>query len=345
MVEHKHIVISKRLVAINSASSVAARLVNFLVLLWVYQYLLRHLSAEEFAVLPLVTSLMVFGPLFFSFFTDGIARYMIDAYAKGDFVEMRCVSSSLFPVLLGFSSVVLPAGLIFAANIEKVFNIAPQMAQDARLMMGLLMISFTFEMIILPFTAAYAISQRYVEKSLLQVGRDLLRAALTVGLLLILGPKVLWVVIATVVSAGIMSAIMLLRSFRIVPELWFDWRLFSVAHAIELMSFGVWTTLGRLGTVMYTHAATLVLNVYGSAVDVTAFHIAATFFRQTHTTVQFASVPLQPVITAMNALDDRARLASTVFRGGRYALWFSMLLATPLMIYSDVFIGLYLGPD
>ena len=131
MAEHTHVVLSKRLVAINSASSVLARVVNFIVLLWVYQYLLRHLPADEFAILPLVTALMVFGPLFFSFFIGGIVRYMIDAYAKGDFEEMRRVASSLFPVLLAFSAFILPLGLFFAVNIEKVFNVAPQVVDDA----------------------------------------------------------------------------------------------------------------------------------------------------------------------------------------------------------------------
>lgn len=345
MAKHQHVIVSKRLVAINSASSVLAKFVNFAVLLWVYQFLLRHLPPEEFAILPLIMSLMVFGPLFFSFFIGGIARYMIDAYAKGDFVEMRRVSSSLFPVLAGFSALVFPAGMLFAANIEKVFNVAPEVVQDARLMMALMIISFILQMVIVPFTTAYAITQKYVEKSFLEVGRDLVRAGLTIGLLLLLGPKVLWVVIAMFASETSMNVIMLWRSFRILPELRFERGLFSLSRAWELTSFGLWTTLGRLGSVMYTHAATLILNVHGTAVDVSAYHIGATFYRQTQSTINLAAMPLQPAITAMNALDDRTRLASTVFRGGRYALWASMLVATPLIIYSDVFIGLYLGPE
>ena len=94
---------------------------------------------------------------------------------------------------------------------------------------------------------------------------------------------------------------------------------------------------------MYTNAATLVLNIHGSAVDVTSYHIGATFFRQINSTINLAAQPLQPAITAMNALEDRRRLASTVLRGGRYALWVSMILASPLTLYADVFIDLYLG--
>ncbi|HEX9859070.1 MAG TPA: hypothetical protein VGA75_12000, partial [Paracoccaceae bacterium] len=184
LVEHRNIIVSKRLVVINSASSVVARVINFAMLLWVYQYLLRRLPAEEFAVLPVVSSLMVFAPLFFSFFIGGISRYTIDAYAKGDFVEVRRIVSSLFPILLLVSALFLLGGLFFAANIEKVFNIAPQMVGDARIMMGLLITSFALEMTIIPFKTAYAVRQRYLELSLLEIMRDLLRAALLVIFLL-----------------------------------------------------------------------------------------------------------------------------------------------------------------
>ncbi|MGR3585722.1 MAG: hypothetical protein ACU0B8_15765, partial [Pseudooceanicola nanhaiensis] len=274
------VIISKRLVAVNSVSSVLARVVNFVVLLWVYQYLLRHLSAAEFAILPLVTSLMVFGPLFFSFFIGGIARYMVDAYAKDDIEGMRRVTSSLFPVLLGAAAVLLPAGLYFATHIDSVFNVAPGMVEQTRLMFTLLLLSFTFQTVIIPFTSAYAVSQRYYEKNLIDVARDLLRAGLTVALLVILGPSVFWVVVATVLAETCASLLMLARSFRIVPELGFEWRLFSFRLAREMTSFGFWTTLDRLGAILHTHAATLVLNLTGTPAEVTAYYIGATFFRQ-----------------------------------------------------------------
>jgi len=112
-----------------------------------------------------------------------------------------------------------------------------------------------------------------------------------------------------------------------------------------MINFGVWTTLGRLGSIMYTNAATIVLNLHGTAVDVTSYHIGATFFRQLQSTINLAAQPLQPAITAMNALADKRRLASTVLRGGRYALWVSMILAAPLIVYADAFIHLYLGDN
>ncbi len=308
-----------------------------------YQYLLKRIPPEEFAVYPVVTAIMVFAPLFFTFFSGGIARFVIDAYAKGDFEEVSRIVSSIFPMLAAAAAVFLVAGLIFAGNIENVLNVAPQMVDDARLMMALLIVSFALQMIMQPYVIGYQVRQRYVELSLLAVLRDLIRIVLLLIFLLGISPEVIWVVIATVVSELVYLLVTVVRSRRMVPELRFKRSLFAMKRAWDLMSFGLWTTVGRLGTVMYTHAATLVLNLYGSAVDVSGYYIASSFYRQLLGLIQTAALPLQPAITGMNALDDHERLASTVMRGGRFALWVSLAVATPMVLYADPFIQLYLG--
>ncbi len=343
MVVHANVTVSKRLVAINSASSVLAKIVNMTVLLWMYQYLLKRISAEEFAILPVVTALMVFAPLFFSFFTGGVSRYVVEAFAKGEFERVAGIVSSIFPLLAAAALVFLAAGGVFALNIEDVLNIAPQMVGDARIMMFLLVVSFSMQMLVVPFATGFHVRQRFVALNLLGIGRDLIRIVLLFILLIGIGPQVIWVVVATVISESLHTAATFVMSRRMVPDLRFKPSLFARQQAVELMNFGLWTTLGRLGSVMYTNAATIVLNLYGSAVDVTSYHLGATFFRQLDSMINLAAQPLQPVMTAMHALDDRRRLGQTVFRGGRYALWVAMAVATPLTIYADDFIHLYLG--
>lgn len=344
MADHRNIVVSKRLVAINSASSVAARLVNMTVLLWMYQYLLKRVSPEEFAVLPVVSALMVFAPLFFSFFTGGISRYVVEAYAKGDRDRVTAIVSSIFPLLAAMALAFLILGLLFAVNIEKVLNITPTMVTSARVMMALLIVNFCIQMLVIPFATGFHVRQRYVELNLLGIARDLVRIALLLVFLLGIGPEVVWVVLSTMLAETLYSAVMVWRSHALVPELRLRLRLYEWNQARRLINFGLWTTISRLGAIMSTNAATILLNLYGSAIDVTSYHLGATFYRQLDSTVGLAIQPLQPVLTAMHALEDRQRLRATVFRGGRYALWVTLLVAVPLMIYAGNFINIYLGP-
>ena len=341
----QNIVVSKRLMVINSASSVISKLLNATVLLWSYQYLLRRIPPEEFSILPVVMAVMVFAPLFFSFFTGGISRHVVEAYARDDFEGVTRVVSSIVPLLAAGTLIFLAVGLPFSFNIEDVLNVAPQMVDEAHLMVAMLVISFSGQMLASPWVTGFHVRQRFVELNLLGVGRDLARMCLMLVLLLAFGPQVILVVTATVIAEGLHSVVIFVRGRQMVREIRFRPAFYDGRQARALVSFGMWTTVGRLGSVMYINAATIVLNILGSPVDVTAYHIGSTIFRQVETLIGLAALPLQPVMTAMHAREERARLASVVLRGGRYALWVAMAVATPLIVYADAFIMLYVGPQ
>jgi O-antigen/teichoic acid export membrane protein len=182
-----------------------------------------------------------------------------------------------------------------------------------------------------------------VELNFLDIMRDLLRVTLLVILLLYLGPQVVWVVVATAVSDLAFIVAGLLRSRQLVPQLRFRIEAVEPGRIAQLTNFGVWTTLGKLGSTLYLNAATILLNFFGTAVDVTIYHLGSTFFRQLVHVVGLASEPLQPVLTAMHAKGDHARLGRVMYKGGRYALWSTLLIAVPLAVYADEFVALYLN--
>lgn len=339
------IVFSGRLAMINSASTVMARLLNVTVLVWMYQHLIARLPTDEFAIYPVIMAVMVFAPLFFSLFQGGLARYVIDAFAKKDLEGVTDIVSAVVPLLAAAVAFFWLIGISFAFVIEHVLVVPVGMVEDARLMMILLVLSFGFQMIVNPFTVGFHVHQRFVELNLLEVGRELLRTLLLLVFLLGLGPSVLWVVIANVIAELSFTATAALRSRQMVPQLRFEWQRFKVARARQLVSFGMWTALGQLGGVMHSNASTIVLNIYGSPVDVTAYFIGATIYRQIEVLMSHAVSVLLPVVTAMHAVGDKARLASTVLRGGRYGLWASLVIAVPAVIYSDIFVILYVGEE
>jgi len=343
MVEHKNIVVSKRLVAVNSVSSVLARILNITILLWAYQYLLTHIPAEEFAVLPVVMAVMIFAPLFFSFLSSGISRYVIDAYAKGEFEGVRTIVSSILPMVAGVAIAFIGIGCVFVFNIEHVLNIPPQMVASARIMMSLLMVSFALQMVFIPFQTGYQLRQRYVELNMLAIIRDISRMGLLLVFLMTIGPDVVWVVVANVTAEVTFLAVTVARSRRMVPELRFTRRHFDFAKARELMSFGSWTALGTAGDVMNVQGATLILNLFGTPVDVTVFYIGSTLYRQLNTAVMLGTQPIQPALTAMHSLKDKARFGDTVLRGGRLALWVGLAVSAPLGVFAQEFVEIYVG--
>lgn len=330
---------------INSASSVANRLLSVTVLVWMFQYLVKRVPTEEFAIYPVVMAVMVVAPLFFSLFTGGMARFLIDAYAREDYEQVRGVLSSVVPVLMAAVAVFWAIGLTFALNVEDVLRIPPGLEPQARLMMVLLVLTYGVRTLLSPFMLGFHIRQAYVELNVLEITRELLRITILLSLLIGVGPAVLWVVVATTTAELALSGVMVWRSRRLVPELRFDYRLSSLGTARKLTSFGLWTSLGQLGGIMYTNAATILLNLHSTPMDVTCYFLGATLYRQTEILIVTAIGPLLPVVTAMNATRDKARLAATVLRSGRYGLWVSMLIAVPAAIYAEPFVRLYVGEE
>ncbi len=82
--QRSRVPISKRLVAINSVSSILAKLVNVAVLLWTYQYLISRVPVEEFATYSVVLAITTILSVFFTIFTSALSRFVVEAYAKGD---------------------------------------------------------------------------------------------------------------------------------------------------------------------------------------------------------------------------------------------------------------------
>ncbi len=335
--------INKRLVYINSASSVFTRLLNVFVLAWMFQYLLKRISPEEFAIYPVVAAIMIFAPLFSTVFVGGVIRHATDAYAKGDETQFQRVLSSILPLLAGASLILFVLGMAFSWYIDYFLTIPKQQLWEARLMMALMLATFLFETGLLPYSLGFHVKQRYVLLNAITVGTDLLRILILLILLIGVGPRVLWVVVSMTISKFLFVIIVTVVSKRMVPQLRFNRNLFDKKTARSVMSFGLWSTISHLSNMIFLSAGTIVLNKFGTALDVTNYHVANTFHRQVSNMTIMASMPVMPALTAMNAAGDDARLANAYLRGGRFALWAMLMIACPMIALSPEFIKLYIG--
>src|SRR5215813_12526621 len=92
--------ISRRLVVINSISSVCTRVVTVLVWFWVNKLLLEEREDAEYALLPVVTAVIMFGSLLTTMLSGGVARYVVEACATNKAEGVSEIVSSIFPLLL-----------------------------------------------------------------------------------------------------------------------------------------------------------------------------------------------------------------------------------------------------
>ena len=337
--------ISKKLLLINSASSVVAKVVNVSVLVWLYRHLILRIGPEEYSILPVLTGIIVLLPMLTSVLTSGLGRYVLEAYAKGDERGVTQIVSTMFVPLLGMGLVLLAGGLLFAWQVHNILAIPAGRETDAQIMMALLVFSAAIRPPLAAFSVGLYVRQKFVLLDIIKMCSEVVRLALLFILLLGVSTRVLWVVIAMVTGEMFSAVAILIVSRRLVPALKFRPREIRWERMRELVSFGGWNFLAVLAYRLRQMSMPLILNKLATLTDVTIFNLGTMGRRQIDQWSYVAAAPLYPVVTGMHAMGAKDRIRNLYLRGGRINLWVTLAVAVPAMIYARELIHLYVGDE
>jgi O-antigen/teichoic acid export membrane protein len=334
---------SRRTLAINTVSSVATRVLQLTVLVWVNQYLLRHIAPAEYALLPLVMSLLVFGELFRALFAGALGRYIVEADARGDDDGVTRIVSSMLPALAGAAALLALLTVAAIWKIDVLLALEPDQIGNARLMLGLLMGSLCLDLITAPYGQGLYARQRFVLLNGIELAGEVLRASLVFGLLLGLYPSVIWLTIGSTAAGLATLAARIWFTRRLMPAIRWQSGLFCRHTARRLLGFGAWTSVQGLTNLISTTAPALILNRAAAPLDVASFHLGRLPDLQLRRVASAAAIPLQPALTSLQAVRGEAARHELYYRGGRYHLWIILLGAVPLVMFADAIILRYAG--
>lgn len=334
--------INKRLVFVNSASTVLRRFLTIAIAAWLHQHLLLRISAEEYSLLPVLMALMIFVPLVSMVFTSGLSRFVTEAYARGDEKRVTQVVSTMFPLLVGAALALLILGGLFSWNIARVLTVAPEFVDEARTMFALLILGAAVRMASIPFELGFDVKQRFILRNGIGVGAELARIAFLLTLLAVFGTHVVWVVVAFFAADLCERFVVVVLSRRMVPALCFNTRDFRREIVKPMTSFGGWSLVAHVATLVREAADPLILNKLATPVDVSTFGLASLVELHLRRTIFGTARNAQPAIVALQATGQTERLRRTYFRLSRYMLWALLLACLPLIIFCREFFDLYL---
>jgi O-antigen/teichoic acid export membrane protein len=334
---------SRRTLAINTASSVTTRLLQLTVLVWVNQYLLRHVETAEYALMPLVLSLLVFGEIFRTVFTGGLGRFIVEADARSDDAGVTRVVSSMMPALVAGAGLLLLATAAAAWQMERLLGLETAHAGLARLMLLLLMGTLCLDLVTSPFSQGLYVRQRFMMLNGIELAGEALRAGLVCALLLGVHPTVLWLAVGSATASVLTLVCRIVLTRRLVPAIRWRVREFHAPTARRLLGFGAWTSVHGLANLVATAAPALLLNRAASPLHVAAFHLGRLPDLQLRRLAAAAAVPMQPALTSLQAVRGEESLHELYYRGGRYHLWIILLAAAPLAVFAVPLMRLYAG--
>ena len=339
------VVISRKLVLVNMASSVFTQVFSVAVLIWLQPYLLKRISPEEYSLLPVVTSIMGFAPLISALFISGIGRFLVEAYAEGKAEEVTNIFSSIMPVIAIIGLIILVAGTGFSFRIDSFINVSREYRSDAMLMMLLLVGAFVINFWSMPFFAGFAIKQAFVLQNFISCLVELLRLSLLLFLILGLGAHVIWVVVAYFVSMLIGSAAKVFVSKKLVPQLKIKKNQIDFKRIKKIFSFGSWMFVGQIAEQIRKCAQPIMLNWWSTPLDVANFHLGSLFNRQLDNFLPLLLQPLQPVLIALYVKRDITQLKYLFFSVNKYLMWMLSLIMIPLFLFGEKIFMAYVGPN
>ncbi len=334
---------TKRRLMVNSASGLAERFINLFVQLWLYQYLIKRISPAEYSLYPVVTALLVFVPPVLVVLTSGFTRDTVEADSRNDDQRVTEITSTMFPVLSGVAVGLILLSLIATEYLGSILKIAPENLWEARLMVVLLFGSLSLRLILLPFGVGLYVRQKFVVLNALNILAMVVRVALLFILLLGVSPRVLWVVVATVVSDITIVLITTFLSVQALPSLKFRFESIRWELLSALMSFGFWNMVGSIGVMIRQSSDLLVLNRFATPVDVDTFQLAALPDNQIDAALNKINEPAIPHMVALHATRGVEALQRFCTRGGRYCMWAALFVATPLLVFGHQIWSHYLG--
>ena len=337
--------IKKELIAKNSASFLVTHILNITVLVWLHQYLLRRVGVEEYSLYAVIAAVIAYAPLLEVMIVTGLIRYAVEAYAVGDQRRVTQIASSAFSILMVVGPAFLIGGLIFSWYIDRVLTIPGHLLWDARLMMALLVFSFSLRLIISPFWIGLHIKQKFVLNNGIRLGGEALRIALLFILLFLVSTKVLWVVVASAAGSIGSLAVMTLVSLNLVPALRFKRKEIQKEAKKKLVHFGLWNFVASSAFAIRNHADIIILNKLSTPLDVACFNLGRICYRQPLQAWGMVRQSMFPVLTAMHATNRKESLKNTYLRGGRYCLWIVLFIATPIFVFRQEIIRLYVGQE
>ena len=335
--------ISKRLVMINSIATLLQRLIGIGVLVWLQRFLFLNLTPEEFAAYGVVLALMVLIPLLGMVVGSGLGRFITEAYAQGSEERVTRLISTMFPLCVATGAVLLLVGGGLAYWGVPYLAKSPELIPDMRLMLGILVVSAALRVSFSPFGTGLQVHQKFVWVNLLGLGTELLRVALIATLLLGVGPRALWVVVATFIPNILGLAANCWLSRRIMPSLKFRRSEFRAELVRPLMQFGGWNVLARVSSSVRTAVSRLFLNHFLLPVHFNSFRMGAMVESRIFPTLLAPLGTVQTALTAMSATGQQDRLRGSFLRLCRFVLWAFLAVSVPLIVYRHELWQAYLA--
>ena len=325
------IVLNIRLVVVLAINLVISRLV--LQSLGVMDYGLYTLVGGFVSLLSIVTSTI----------TGTAQRFITYELGKGDERFLSRTFSNILNAIAVIALVVIILGVILGLIfIRDYLNIPPEKGNTALFVYFFSLITFVVNLLMVPYAALVNAHEHMQWYAIVSVIDAILKLVIVASLVLLPSGRVEFYALLLAFACIINLILYLFYCRRYFPESKYE-KGFDISIIKQIISFSVWMGLGSTAGILKDQGGNILVNLFFGLALNASMGIANQIRNLLSQFANNIGMAIAPQITKSYAEGDVNRAVRLTFFRTKCQGIFILLIAIPVMIYTDEILGMWLG--
>jgi len=302
--------------------------------------ILRDLDATGYGVWALLATGLRYPMILERAFVLAINRFV--AFYRSDIKELNRFVSASFIILTGLAILTVVAVTLLSFVISDIFSaITPEFAHDARITCILVGITLALKMLEATFSGTLQGCEYYTRYNGVVITANLLRAALTVGLL-VFWKSIIAVQLAFGIAAAISALLMFIIARRSIANLSVNVRLINKETLRELWQY-TFHSFARSGSSIFMYSTmALLVGWAGTAANVAVFDIASRIPGFMRGFLAATQVVFLPAVSELWAKGRIEAIKAVIKKGARISSALTCASLLLLFVFTEKILALWL---
>lgn len=245
----------------NLIASLITFLLSVVISMWMTPFIIKSIGTEAYGFIPLTQNFISIMSVLTVALSSVIARFITVAIKQNDHSRVQYYFNTYLFSALILSGVLVTFFFILAIFVDKIIDVPNYLLFDVRISIiisGLLLITTYIGTVFI--AAPFSANKLYITKGI-EALNALVKSVLIIGLLTLLMPKI-WYVNLGAFIAGLISFILNVAFFKkILPFIKINCRYFKLSYLSELLTSGIWNSIGQVGVLLFLAIDIFVANI------------------------------------------------------------------------------------
>lgn len=329
----------------NLLSNIVYFILSIIVGLALVPFFLDTLGESAYGLVPLATSLTSYVTLFIDGVNESISRYLTIDLQQGRLKKAITTYNTALFGTLGILIIMIPVGVAAAFFSPNVFDIGTANPTDVMLLFGLILASVYVRAWSSNFMVILFAHNRLDMRNHINNLNLLVQVVAVVILFAVAGPTLPNVGLSYLLAAVASLILAVILSKRVCPTLQVSITSFSFSHLKEIVGTSLWIVLAKLGVVLRTQIALIVINITFGTIVGTEYSLVLTWNTLIISIVSLITSCFVPMIYSYRAKDDKEGLVQFTKFAVKTTTLMTALLVGLVCIFAGELMTIWVGEE